>query len=326
LQRRKYLDDKMELRKDYLLDRWVIISSSRGKRPHELIRNTAQTSEGVCFFCPGNENLTPNEIFRLPDGKGGWKVRVIPNKFAATDKSGKYKIETHNTYYTFSDAFGDHEIVVETPDHKKQLADLSIKEIKDILDVYASRIMELSSVDGVKYVQVFKNSGYEGGTSLVHSHTQIISYNIIPTRVNEKVLAAKRFVSCPYCSIVDAEKKSDRRCFENNSFAAFTPYASRFNYEIWIVPKFHVTNITNLSNDQMLDLSEILQKVLGKIGDVNFSYNFAMTYSPEGENLHFHIEVAPRIAIWAGFELGTDTIINSVSPEDAAKWYRGELQ
>lgn len=316
----------MELRKDYILDRWVIISSSRGKRPHEYVKSTAQVQEGVCYFCAGNENLTPPEIYRIPDEKGGWKVRVFPNKFAAVDRLGRYDIQTHNTFFTFSDAYGSHEIVVETPHHEKQLSEFSVEDMKDVLNVWASRITELGKTEGVKYVSVFKNSGYEGGTSLVHSHTQIIAYNIVPELIKDQVNAAKKYLGCPYCSIVEVESKSDRRCFENNTFAAFTPYASRFNYEVWIFPKPHILNMTDLSSDQMTDLADIMKKVLSKIGSVKFSYNIAVHYSPSGENLHFHIAIAPRIAIWAGFELGTDTIINSVPPEDAAKWYRGELQ
>ncbi len=319
----------MELRKDYILDRWVILSSARGKRPHEFVKEPPKIVEEVCRFCPGNENLTPEETFRLSNAKGEWAVRVFPNKFAATDEIlhtlGDPEVKTHNTFFTFADAYGDHEIVVETRDHGRQLSDLSEQEIKQVLEVYANRIAELSDKANVKYAVLFKNSGIDAGTSIVHSHSQIISYNIVPSLIREKIEAAKRFAKCPYCDIIPMEKDSYRRCFENGNFVAFTPYASRFNYEIWILPKMHFRSLGEMNDIAINDLAAMLKQVLKKISSQNWSYNFFFHYAPRGEDLHFHIEVCPRIAVWAGFELSSETIINSVPPEEAAKWYRGEI-
>ena len=121
---------------------------------------------------------------------------------------------------------------------------------------------------------------------------------------------------------IESEKKSDRRCFENNNFIAFTPYASRFKYEIWLLPKTHHHNIRDFSQDELRDLAEILKKILIKLNTLNASYNFVIVYSPEGEDLHFHIEILPRIGNWAGYELGSNIIANTVSPENAASFYR----
>jgi UDPglucose--hexose-1-phosphate uridylyltransferase len=120
---------------------------------------------------------------------------------------------------------------------------------------------------------------------------------------------------------VESEKNSGRKCFENADFVAFTPYASRFNYEVWIFPKQHVSRLENVN---FSSLAVIVSKVLGKVHDGNLDYNMLVQYGPKGQDFHFHIEVCPRAAIWAGFELGSGIIINSVAPEDAAKFYRGE--
>lgn len=169
---------------------------------------------------------------------------------------------------------------------------------------------------------VFKNHGRNAGTSLLHSHTQVISYAHIPEAVAQEVAAAKHFGKCAYCSIIEFERKSERRCFEGEHFVAFAPYASRFNYEIWIFPKSHVKHILQLSEEQLADLAAVLLKVLRKLKELGADYNFFLHYSPDGEDLHFHIEVTPRIAVWGGFELASGTVINSVSPEEAAAFYR----
>ncbi|MCK5026359.1 MAG: galactose-1-phosphate uridylyltransferase [Nanoarchaeota archaeon] len=313
-----------ELRKDYILDRWVIIASDRMKRPHEFkIKDTAK-QKGVCYFCPGNEDKTPPEIYRLADKKGNWKIRVFPNKFPAETLEGQYDIQTHNKYFTFSSSYGEHEIIAETPDHDRQLWDLSQKEVVDLLKVYDLRITEMEKIPHVKYVSVFKNHGEKAGTSLLHSHSQIIASNIINQNVAAEVEAAKRYDSCPYCEIVSIEKNSDRRCFENDSFAAFCPYAAQFNFEVWIFPKKHICRLSELDNKGYKDLADIMLKVLGKLKELNVSYNYFLHYSPIGENLHFHIEVAPRLSIRAGFEFSSDIVITIVPPEDAAKFYRGE--
>lgn len=313
----------MELRKDYLLDRFVILATERAKRPHEFKKEKAKEKTKLCYFCPGNENLTPQEILRTSDKKGKWKIRVFPNKFAAVKKKGNPEIRTDNKYFTFADAFGQHEIVVETSDHKKQLADLSVEEIKEVLKVYNNRINELSKINGVKYVQIFKNHGEEAGTSIIHTHSQIIAYNKIPEIVEAEVGAVKKYESCPHCEIINIEKNSHRRCFENNSIAAFTPYASRFPFEIWIFPKRHIKNLTEMDENELFDLADILKKILLKLQELNAPYNYVLHYSPENENLHFHMELLPRLSKWAGFEFN-GTVINTITPEDAATFYRGE--
>ncbi len=307
-----------EVRRDYILDRWVVIVPKRGARPFEF-KKPVSIIEEKCFFCPGNESLTPSEIGRI--GSKDWKVRWFANKFAAFAPEGEPKPRTDNRFFTFASNYGHHEVIVETPQHGKQLAELSEQDIVNVLEAYKNRINDLSGEPNVAYVQVFKNSGIDAGTSLVHSHSQLMTSAIPNKEVLEKVAARRRFVACPYCAIVPAEKQGPRRCFENNDWAAFTPYASRFNYECWVFPKAH---LRTLNEANLTTLANMLKQVLAKIHQLQASYNLVVHYSPAGEDLHFHIELLPRISTWGGFELGSNIIINTVAPEDAAKFYRGE--
>ena len=312
----------IELRKDYILNRWSYIAAERGKRPKQFEENkTENKKESVCYFCPGNENLTPPEIGRIGD-ENKWEIRWFPNKFPAVEGNLKKEIVTNNEYYTGGEAFGYHEIIAETPNHQKQLADLNTEEIEKILKVYSSRMTDLSAKDGIKYVQIFKNSGAEGGASLVHSHSQLVATNVIPSLVQEKVDAVRKYKSCPYCDIIKKEEKSERFIYANQDFICFTPYAPRFNYEAWIFPKKHYQNITEIKESEFKKLAETFQVILSKLGGINAPYNFYLHYAPVGEDLHFHFVIAPRINIWAGFELATDAFVVKTFPEDAAEFYR----
>lgn len=312
----------MELRKDYLLNRWSMISESRGKRPNDFASpKTKSTKE--CIFCKGHESETPQEISRVEEN-GEWAIRVIPNKFAATDPKADPLIQTHNQYYTFSYNHGSHELVVETPFHGKKFGDLSQESIKKVLKVYAERISVLQKDNADKYVCVFKNEGKEAGASINHAHSQIIAVSFMPPELSEKLEVIKKYSFCPYCDIISKEKDSYRRCFDNFSFISFTPYAPRFNYEIWLFPKRHINSFFDFNDQDYSDLASMLKTITHKLESEGFDFDIAYYYSPGKEDLHFHIEIMPRVTVWAGFEMGFGTDIITVSPEDAAKFYRGE--
>lgn len=308
----------MEFRKDYVLDRWVVISAGRAKRKHEYVEKV-QKKKGVCFFCPGNEEMTPPEIGRIAKGKS-WLIRWFPNKFPAVQREGVPEFLTDP--YIHGDAFGSHEVVAETPDHDKQLWDLPVKHISQLLAVWASRVQDLEKNDGVKYVVVFKNHGEAAGCSLIHSHTQIATLDFVPPAVVEEARAAVKNCRCAYCRIIRHERKSPRFIFENKGFIVLAPYASRFNYEVWIFSKKHLRTFADFAQDDYEQCAEALAGVLRKLKKLNLDYNFWLHYSPKGRDLHFHIEVAPRRAPWAGFEYSSGVIINAVPPEEAAKFYR----
>jgi UDPglucose--hexose-1-phosphate uridylyltransferase len=265
--------------------------------------------------------MTPQEIGRLED-ENGWYIRWFPNKFSAVGNKGELNVNTHDHFFTFADAIGKHEVIVESPKIEDELSDLSFGHIKDLLKVYNERIEELETVNGVRYVCVFKNHLPAAGTSIVHTHSQVIAYNIIPTFVMEKVNACKKYVVDPYEKIIEIEMKSDRRVFENSTFVTFCPYASRFPLETVIMPKRYVKRLKDFNDADLIDLAESIKNVLMKLKEIDAPYNMYLHYAPNGENLRFHISICPRLATWAGFEISSETIINAVSPEDAAEFLR----
>jgi len=310
-----------DLRKDYILDKWVIIAPKRGKRPHEYKVESEPQKAATDYFAPGNEAFTPPEIGRIPDGKGGWKMRWFENKFAALQPEGMREPRTDNRFFTWASNYGRHEIIVETPDNR-QLWDFGVDEVAMLLGVWRDRINALMKAPGINYVVVFKNHGPQGGTSIIHSHTQVTALSVVPPRVKEELAAVRRFVSDPYADIINVEMTGPRKVIDNGKAVAFCPYASRFNFEAWVFPKTFARTLDDIG--ELKSMAEALRTVLTKLKELNCSYNIELHYSPAGENLRLHFEIQPRIAIWAGFELGSGIVINSVSPEEAAAFYRGE--
>jgi len=312
-----------ELRTDYFLDRQVIISVGRGKRPSDFMGKPPEPSAPrACFFCPGNEGTTPPEISRVEED-GKWVIRVFPNKFpAVTEEEGADDGRV-------MPAYGRHEVVVETPDHDKSLADLTVERIARVLGVYSQRIEALQSGARAEYVLVFKNHGRSAGASLEHTHTQIISLPVVPRLIREEVYAADKYSqekgSCPLCDAWMSESQGDRSVWDDGNVCAFAPFASRSPFEVWIVPKRHVRSLKELDGQELSSMAGALKAVLSRLkeGLNDPHYNLYVHISPAGEDLHLHVEVLPRLSIWAGFELGSEIVINTMPPEAAADFYRG---
>ncbi len=316
----------MQLRKDYILNRWSYINTKRGKRPHNFALSGDHTKDmhpKDCPFCAGHEKMTPPERGRVEKSKGKWLVRWFHNKYPIVSLCQHATKAEPNPFYQTLPAHGIHEIIVETPG-QEQMAELSYEHLAVVLKVYNYRIKELSKEEGIRYVLVFKNKGKAAGASLVHSHSQVIALNQVPSLVTEKLKAFDSFDECPYCRIIQDEAGGPRKAFENHDFIAFTPYAPRFNYEIWIFPKAHMRNMDELREQQYMSLAEILHWVLVKLSAMGAPYCFYIHYAPEKNDFHWHIEILPRLNIMAGFELGGGDSVVTINPEDAAQFYKNE--
>lgn len=315
-----------ELRKDYLLDRWVLINERRGKRPNEFTQRLEIVESGTCFFCPGNEAMTPLEICRIPEFAKEWKMRVFPNKFPAVMSTDGAIIRKQGLLHSL-EALGAHEVVVETPKHGEQLWDLDALEIEQMLKLFQERVKALQTLPYVEYVVVFHNQGRDAGASLQHCHSQIIAINHIPQELKEYLKAfkeqKKKKKHCPICEIIKQEKKSERFIAENKNAIAIAPFASRFNFEAAIFPKTHKKSFVELKTAELKDFAFLLHKILVKLKELYAPLNINFIYSPK-EDFHFFVVVEPRLATWAGFEFGSGIIINIMPPEKAAAFYRGE--
>lgn len=301
-----------EIRKDYIQDKYVIIAPRRGVRPHETKEECKPASvPAPCHFCPEKLDL---EIAVLEvKEKNHWLVKVILNKFPAVSLDNQ-------------DAYGIQEVVVETPEHGTHLEDLSDEHVAKLLEVYALRTSAISKDKKIEYILIFKNSGGPAGASIQHAHSQIFATHFLPPHLfdkSQKVQAYKlRTGHCVYCDVIARERKGPRLVFEDAQVIAFTPYASMHNYELWILPKRHLDNVTLLNDTERLSWAAILKRALKKIAALGLPYNFYFHQVIHDEDQHLYMKITPRGSIWAGVEIGSGLIINPVAPEDAAMYYR----
>lgn len=336
-----------ELRKDPILNRWVIIATGRSKRPgsYHVEKEVNYTKPEKCPFCEAHESMTPPEIYALrergskPNGPG-WKVRVVPNKYPAL-KMDAPLVESGVGMFNMMAGFGAHEVIIETPDHKREAKDQSIDEISNWIHVLQDRAKSLYEDKRVKYVLLFKNKGRAAGASLSHPHHQIIATPVTPKRAKEKLAGALEYFNlkkrCAFCDIIAEEKGiGERIVYENDAFITFCPYASRFPFETWILPKEHCLDFYDRRMvDKTASLAAILKIVLQKLSKAigEPEYNYLVHATPnripkEGywdtieEDYHWHIELFPRLIKTAGFEWGSGFYINPTPPEAAARFMR----
>ncbi len=306
---------KSELRKLYFLNKFVLITPGRAKRPRDVKEETLIKRVGKCVFCP--ENIEKDLIIKKYCCQGKyWDILVLKNKFPAVTPENKK-------------AYGYQEVVVETPLHTKVLAELPLKHLEKILKVYQDRTWDLSLDKKIDYILIFKNEGSKAGASIVHDHSQIFATNILPPDVKEELFLAENYKqdkkTCPYCDIWKKEMKSPRRIWEDDKVAVFAPYASQFHYEAWILPKRHLDNITQLRKNEIKSFARAMKIVLTKLHALGLSYNYFFHQVISNKKQHFYLKIQPRDSVWAGVELGSGLVINSVSPELAAKYYRKKI-
>ena len=328
-----------ELRKDPVTGRWVIISTDRSRRPGDFSRERAVIKGGsFCPFCPGNERTTPPEILAYrttENGKrdsAGWNLRVVPNKFPALGIEGDLDRQADGMFDKMN-GIGAHEVVIETPDHMETLATMPLKRVEDVLWAFRDRILDLKQDRRFKYILVFKNHGEAAGASLEHPHSQLIALPILPKQVVEELEGAKRYFSnkerCIFCDILRQETEARVRvAAENQDFVTLSPYAPRYPFEMWVLPRRHESAFENSPSNLYENLARMLKTVLSKAFQVldNPAYNLVLHTSPVQENTqdyyHWHLEIIPKLTKTAGFEWGTGFYINPTPPEEAAKFLR----
>ena len=327
-----------DLRKDPIVGRWVIVSTARSRRPVDYKAYKSEYRYQVCPLCAGQEDKTPPEVLAYrPQGglpnSPGWTLRVVPNKFPALMVEGSLDREGVGLYDKMN-GVGAHEVVIETPEHRKTLSSFSEKEFEDLLWAYRDRILDLKKDSRFRYIMIFKNYGEPAGASLEHSHSQLIARPVIPTVVIEEMLGAKSHFEekerCIFCDIIRQEiMDGSRLVAENQEFVAITPFASRFPFEVWILPKRHASSFQEGQKSQYEAMAKLFLDVLKRLNKalMNPPYNFILHTAPlqdkaSDDYYHWHFEIMPTLTQVAGFEWGTGFYINPTPPEEAAQFLR----
>ena len=334
-----------EIRRDPVMGRWVIIAPERALRPDPIAPSAQGRQVGPCVFCGGQEDRDPTEIYAVrPQGTTanapGWQVRVLPNKFPVLRIEGKLEREGVGMFDMMS-GVGAHEVIVETPDHAFEMADLPEAQISWVLWTYRERMRDLGGDDRFKYVLIFKNKGAAAGATLSHAHSQLIATPVTPKRVKEELVGAQRYYEfkrrCVFCDIIKQETRltPERLVLENDTFVVISPFAARVPYETWIIPKQHSCDFVNITEPERRGLAHALKQTLMRMrmGLNDPSYNYLIHTAPFRRmragywstiqhDYHWHLEILPRMTRSAGFEEGSGFYINPISPEQAAQALR----
>jgi UDPglucose--hexose-1-phosphate uridylyltransferase len=300
-------------------------------------------------MCPGNERMTPpsvlvyiksgNRIRKKRDENGfrhkNWLIRVIPNLYPAfSPPKGRISRKRIMKKEDLATAVGHHEVLVESPTHDESPAEAAPSQVVHVINGYIDRLRKLSAKPYVRYVSIFRNHGLEAGASLSHAHSQIIAMPFVPRIVKEEMDESRKFWKrnrkCAFCNIIEKEREGPRFVLENSKFIVFTPYASVNPMEFWMFPKNHESSMLDMSRSEVKTFAETLKTCLYRlktlVNDPPYNYGFHIALDKEAcDHYHWHLEVYPRLAIWAGFEKSTGMFINTMTPEIAAESMRNNF-
>jgi UDPglucose--hexose-1-phosphate uridylyltransferase len=334
----------------------VLVATARGMRPRKeedpAPRDTRKHVE-TCPFCAGNEHMTPPTVAVVPD-PDNWKLRVVENLYPVLgdDRSSS------NLVFGLQqaiDGYGRHEVIIDHPEHGIAIQDMSEAHLADLLGMYRDRIETLYRTDArIQYVLVFKNFGPAAGASIAHTHSQVIAMPVVPENVHNEVAHSRRYFEknrqCIFCSLIDEALTFEATIYDRESgsvrrqisvgqyvvergqhFVAIKPFASRYEWEIHILPLRHRSDFIQISDAERDDMATVLKRAMARLDAVigGAQYNFFLHSVPHNnefsachDSYHWHLEICPRTSIPTGFELGSGLFVSTTSPEQAAAQLR----
>ena len=323
-----------ELRQDLVSGDWVVIAPRRGARPSDF-KIKAKRLRAPRLNCPFEEPGGPEGrgVILRYGSSGRWAAVVIPNKYPAFVHRRVCPLIAPVGIYTATEGVGHHDIVI-TRDHHANFSDLSTGDAELVFQGFRDRYLMFTEDKCVSYVSIFQNWGPRAGASIYHPHYQIIAIPVVPPEVEHSFIGSRQYYRrhnvCVHCAIIAYELKERKRIVAENKFAvAIAPFASRAAFEMRVFPKAHLPFFEDSVDHHTGGVVAVFQEALLKLKralndpDYNFFIHTAPLRSRERyRHYHWHIEVLPKVNIFAGFEFGTGLEINQVDPDKAARLLR----
>ena len=332
-----------ELRKDPFMDRWVILAEERGARPTAITATDAAADRSTCPFCEGHEGETEAEIMAVRDpgtapDTPGWQIRVVPNRYPAL-RPDAAPVENESDLLQRRTAAGHHEVIIEGVSHTRSISEMPSSEFRQVLQVYRERYQQLAKNSALRSAVLIKNVGAAAGASIEHSHSQLIATPVLPMLLTRELDSARRWQaehsadpknsedskSSLWSHWLAGELEDGRRVVvDSDEVVVVCPYAPRFPFETWLLPKqqqSHFERTSDTTLEAMADrLHECIRAIEACLGDA--PYNYVVHSAPLGEDptelYHWRIEILPRVTRVAGYEQATGLYINPVLPESSA--------
>jgi len=321
-----------ELRLDLVSNDWVVIATSRARRPETFAKKERikdEVSKKDCPFC--QSKILDKSVLTLNKKDGSWFILSMPNDFPAFSP-GQGLNERTDGPHQIMNGLGYHEVII-TSDHKKQMAQFSQEEMRIAIDLYLQRYIDLSSKKFIKYVSIFHNHGREAGASVAHPHSQLIAIPVVDPDLRDSLKGAETYYQrqgkCVYCTMIEWDLKDDQRIiYQNDKFVVLCPFAPQVSFEVRVYPKKHQPFFDEMTEEEKNLFADALRKAMNmiytKLKDP--AYNFYFHTAPRDggnyDNYHWHLNILPKTAIMAGFELGAEIEISTIEPEKAAEFLR----
>lgn len=321
-------DHDPEIRHDPLSLRTVVVAPRRMARPVQF--GGSATSPDACPFCAGHEHLTPPDVLRV-EHDGAWLARIVPNRYPVVED---LPTTAAGVAADVRPARGIHEVVVESPDHLRSILSIPSDRWQTVWRLVRDRLAMLSTRHDIAWATVFKNSGERAGASLEHVHSQVVALDFVPSPIVAEARASAT-VDGSFDALLRQAARDSRVVAEHGGLVAIVPPAPRQPLECWILPS-HSQPRLHRADDQAVDglafltrwFVERLER-LAPGADFNWwlhdaPFHHAAAFDGNGwGGWHWHLEMLPRLAALAGFELGTGCHITTLPPREAAKLLRG---
>jgi len=326
-----------KVRKDYFSESFVLFTNEKLDKIKKLKKVVKKKD---CPYCPGNEHITGPADLVLISKEGAlaklvdeeesfvkdWTVRVFLNKDAIVSPDEE---RIFSDYPQYSEpAIGYHYVVVLSQKHTIDVSEIDSEQWTNILTTVQDKSRWLYSQKHVSYVAVYMNHGVEAGAEIEHPHLQIVSLPTVPPVIEAEAKFMKKPLRekgiCPMCVIVKKEESSKRIIGKTESFITFAPWASKHPYEYWIFPRQHEVSFVKSTQKGISELSEVIHKSIESLTKTLgiVAFNLVVHSSPEkktSKQIHWHIEIYPRIETKTGLEISSNIQVNKILPEEAAK-------
>lgn len=334
----------------------VLVATARSMRPkkaEELAPRDTRQHVDTCPFCRGNEHQTPPALASYPPS-GEWALRIVENLYPVL---GDDRTQANFSFglQQIIDGYGRHEVVIDHPSHGIAVQEMTAEHIAAIFRAYQGRMQALYEQNSrLKYVLVFKNFGPAAGASIAHTHSQIIAMPVVPENVQNEVQHSHAFFQrnhhCIFCALIDEALTFEATVYDRatgevrrrinvgqyvvergEKFIAIKPFASRFEWEVHVLPLHHQSDFLSVSEDDFLDFANVLRRTMARLEAVigGAQYNYFLHSVPHDDHrgehapsYHWHLEICPRTSVPTGFELGSGLFVNTISPEAAAERLR----
>ena len=334
----------------------VLVATARSLRPkkaEEPAPRDTRAHVDTCPFCTGNEHMTPPVIAAYP-GEKDWEIRIVENLYPVLGDERQNPNLTFGLQQTI-DGYGRHEVMIDHNKHGIAVHEMSAAHLALLFGAYRDRMEQLyKSNKRLRYVLVFKNFGPAAGASIAHTHSQLIATPVIPDNVQAEVMNSRAFYHknhrCIFCALVDEALTFEATIYDRASgeirrkvdvgqyviergkkFIAIKPFASRYEWEVHILPLAHQGDFLRISKDDLADLAGVMRRTMARLDAVlgGAQYNYFLHSLPHAvdctdceASYHWHLEITPRTSIPTGFELGSGLFVNTVAPEAAAEKLR----